>query len=176
LDRRGNERCVEEIFRIPLDQDGHITQLRVPTPIEPSLGVKRKEVPEYLGDSPSGSKFGDEVRFVANDLKGVRFPWRNYHLAPGLDDSRSAQALADAKCAVAYEKPFLLARVPVKRPSVATTTRSNLRPQEIPTRFEDYRVEIERGTVKSVTGRDRLAWLISGRSHRTPTRLAARSG
>jgi hypothetical protein len=110
------------------------------------------------------------VRFVANDLKGVRLPWRNYHLSPGLDDSCSAQALADADCAVAYEKPFLLARV-VKRSSVATTTRSNLSPQEIPTRFEDYRVEIERDTVKSVAAGDRLAWLISGRGHRTPMRL-----
>jgi hypothetical protein len=176
LDRCRDERRVEEVFRIPLDQDGHITQLRVPTRIEPSLGVKRKKVPEYLGDSPSGSKLGDEVRFVANDLKGVRFPWRNYHLSPGLDDSCSAQALADADRAVAYEKPFLLTRVPVKRPSVATTTRSNLRPQEIPTRFEDYCVEIERGTVKSVARGDRLARLISGRGHRTPTRLEAGSG
>jgi hypothetical protein len=127
LDRCGDERCVEEILRVPLDQYGHIPQLWVSTPIEPSLGEKRENVPEDLGDPPSGSKLGNEVRFIAHDLKRVRSPQRNCHLASSLYDSRFAQTLADAERAVAYEKPFLLAQVAVKRPSVAPATRLEAR-------------------------------------------------
>jgi hypothetical protein len=143
LDRWGDERCVEEVLRIPLDQDGHITQSRESTPIEPSLGVKREKVREDLGDLPSGSKLGDPVRLIADDLKRVKPPRRNCHLATSLDHSRSAQSLADAECSVPYEKPFLLAKMPMERPSVATTTRVNFSPQEIPADVEDYRVQIE---------------------------------
>jgi hypothetical protein len=161
-----DERCVEEVLQIPLDQYGHIAQLRVSTPIEPTLGEKRKRVPEHLGDLPSRSKLGNEVRFIAHDLKCVRSPRRNCDLGPSLDDSRSGQALAHAKCAVAHEKSLLLARVPMKRPSVATTARLNLRPQEVPARIQHHDVQIDAGTINNITGGNPLALRISGRGHR----------
>ena len=79
-----------------------------------------------------------------------------------------AQSLADAECALPYQEPFLLAKVPMERPAVAATTRLNFGPQKIPARFENYRVQIERVTLDNITGRNRLASLISGRGHRTP--------
>jgi hypothetical protein len=111
LERDRNERHVEEVLRVPLDERGDVAQPWVST----SRGIEGENVTKHLSDLPSRTKFGCEARLIAENLECVRSSRANRHLVPSLHNMRFAKALTNAKRAVVHKESLLLAQMPVKR-------------------------------------------------------------